>query len=225
MYLYSKALFLKMIHLNLQLGTLSIFLFFLFLLGCSENPNDRIGEGKIDEKQIFTNDRFGWTMEIPDGWRVMSKIEKDVWAAYGKHLSKKEFGDRYEDNWMEILQLTKGPKINQMYVFYNKFDPAKHDMSYTLSRETRFKGIKDILEKNKGTRVDVLRTETTIDSVQFNTCNMTLYKKDELRGYQVILEKKYQNHDILMISLTVEEKEAFWELQDAIMASSFSRKN
>lgn len=44
----------------------------ILMTSCKLDPNKKIDEGKV-EGEIYTSKEIGWTMNIPQGWSVISK--------------------------------------------------------------------------------------------------------------------------------------------------------
>lgn len=195
------------------------------ICNCSDSSEGKFVKNSSDNKAIYFNDRFGWEFEIPTNWVTLTKIEKMIWKNHGNNLAEKEFGENSTDTWKEILNIKKGIKINQLVATCSNYNPEIHGDDYELSKEKRFIGSKQILEKNPGVEVEAIRTNTEIDGVKFDTYNMSIKKNGEQKGYQIMLEKKYENNEILLIGIVVSEKEKLEELKNVLMASKFKRKN
>lgn len=200
---------------------LVVFSFF----ACKDSSEGEYIKNADSNGSIYLNERFGWEFEIPNNWTTLTKIEKAILKNHGNNVVEKEFGENSIDTWKEILNIKKGIKINQLAATYSVYNPVIHGVSYELSKEKRFIGAKQLLEKNPGVEIEAVRTKTEIDGVEFDTYNMSIIKNGELKGYQIMLEKKYDNDEILLIGIVVSEREKLEELREALMASKFKRKN
>ena len=60
------------------------FLIILFSISsCRQiDPNKQIDEGKVD-KNIYTSENIGWTIEIPDGWTIVEKDKSEEYDNKG----------------------------------------------------------------------------------------------------------------------------------------------
>lgn len=198
-------------------------LIFGFLLSCNTDPNKRLNEGQIIDGK-YINSRFGIEIEIPMEWRVATKLEANYYKNKGHKLSEKEFGSNTTDTWTELLQIQKGISSNQMIISSSKYKPELHGDSYAKSKESRFYGIKKIIESKAEIKSEAIRSETEIDGIQFDTYNNLIKKGDKIKAYQILLEKKYANDDILFISILATEREELEEVRTIIKAMKIGRK-
>lgn len=204
--------------------TVCAFLFFIILIACNSDPNAHIKSGHITEN-LYQNDQFGWKFEIPEGWRIMINLEQDYWKNKGNKVADNAFGDKSIDTWINFFSIEKGVSLNQLSANSTKYDPNIHGNSYENSRKTRFYGMKELLERKPNVQVDSKEEKYVIDGLIFDSYFMKLYKNDELKGYQLILEKKFQNNDILMIGLSATDEITLNELKGGLNRSKFTRKN
>lgn len=195
----------------------------LGVVGCGLNRDNEKDRGELINN-IYTNDRFKWKMKTLDSWRLTTNLEKNIYNKIGDKAIKKEFKNNSIDTWTEILNIQSGIKINQMAATRSRFDKTLHGSSYLKSKEKRFHGSKKLFEDKNGVEVESIRTVTTIDGVSFDTFNMAVKKNGEHQFYQIMLEKKYNNDEILLISITATELEKLNEYKDALMSSKFERK-
>lgn len=88
------------------------------LFSCKSAPS----EGSLQDG-AFKNKRFGWTLEIPEGWHTITNLEQDLLKKQGHKATTEAFDDRAIDNWTQILHLNKGLDMNRLIVSYLKYQP------------------------------------------------------------------------------------------------------
>lgn len=209
--------------------TITIF-FVLFLLlsfssGCNSNQsNEKDSEELIDNS--YFNKKFEWQLNISPNWRLTTSLEKEIFNQVGDKSIKDEFKKNSTNTWVEILNLqSPGALTGQLTASYSKYDKAIHGDSYKNSKETRFYGIQKLIENNKGVKVESFRGEIKIDNITFDVFDMSVKKNGEQKFYQTLLEKRYENDDILLINIFATELAKFNEFKDTLLVSKFNRKN
>ncbi len=208
-------------------NTISILILLMIatLWGCESDPNSRLVEGKIVDK-IYIAERFDMKVNLPKGWQLMSKLLENKLKEIGGEEIEKEFGDNRSNRWTTLLHLQKvGLSLNTLMISYLVYQPEIHGDSYTRSKETRFLGMKKILENNPGVKVEDSRALMDIGGVEFDAYNMLIRKEEEIKGYQILLEKKYDNNEVLLFIITTEDREALEELRVVIESIEMGRKN
>lgn len=207
----------------MRIITLNLFVLTALLFSCNSDPNERLKEGNIVDNK-YRSERFGLAIDIPEGWRLISSLEEEALRQDGSELAEKEFGENRANNWTNLLIMQKGASMNQLMLSYLNYDPVIHGI-YQQSRETRFNGTKTILENTPGVAVESVRTVTELDGVDFETFNMLIRKDGEQKGFQILLEKRYNNEEVLLITLTATEREVLEELRVVLDAMTLTRKN
>ena len=69
-----------------------------------------------------------------------------------------------------------------------------------------------------------MRTITDIGGSEFDTYNMRITSGEEVKGYQILLEHKYDNDEVLLISLTTASRDALEELRVVLEAMKVDRR-
>ena len=152
----------------------------------------------------FKNKKFGIHLKSDLKVGIVSKIEESFHEYIGDISASKISKGNNINTWTTILHATKGIGNNYITITYSKYDKKIHGASYKKSRDTRFSGIKKIVESKHVKRIEESRMQTSIDSLNFESQLLKIYKNDQSIYYNKIHEKKYMNDDILMISITVE---------------------
>ncbi len=199
-----------------------ILLFIFFACNSEQKPQDAPTE-KVSQNN-YSNEKFGWKVTLPKAWKKTSEVEKYLLKKSGEKAIEIEFNENSTDTWTELLNIyLVGKDINQLSASYSQYDPQIHGNSYEKSRETRFNGVKRIIE-SKGVEVEVVRTTTTIDQLEFKTFNMLTTKEGQHQFYQILMEKKFDNNDILLISIFATEREKLESFKNSVLESTFNRR-
>lgn len=197
----------------------SIIAIFLIFLSCSSQEKSPINNRK------YTNENFGWEMQIPSNWRIATQLEEDYYKKEGLEASKEAFGEKSINNtWTTFLNLQKGVAQNIFTASVTMFKSHIHTAGYEASQQARFQGMKQVLENNTGITVEDSRATMMIDGVNFDVCNMLIKSNGSFKAYQILLEKKYANDEILLLTLTASDRESLDELRNMLEHSTFSRK-
>ena len=72
--------------------------------------------------------------------------------------------------------------------------------------------------------MEAKRSKTNFDEVIFDTYEMQVFQKGIKRYTQILFEKKYENDEILLINIVVQEEDKLREFFDALSNSKFGRK-
>ncbi|ATC65588.1 hypothetical protein CMV30_17450 [Nibricoccus aquaticus] len=174
----------------------------LTLTGCPKKPavpNESIPltEGVV-RAGVYTHPGFGWSMKIPDGWRVKTKDEVSATRQKGLDAVQKNVDGPIDmTSTIELLYMQRD-QFNQFTSTADAFDPAK-DGSYADNQQDL---VQVILKTYADTGMKVrheLRTEV-IGGVKFNVMDATLLSPD---GEKVILHQRMYDALFGTRSLTV----------------------
>lgn len=198
-------------------------LFILTLFACNLDKIEQ-SLGVIQEPH-FQSERFGWSMNLSEDWRLLTKLEEKLYKKIGDKALERAAGEKQMDTWTEILSIQHGMKKNILMVVCSKYDPELHGPSYQYAKDGRFNSMRRAIEKNPGMQVEGIRTITTIDEVAFDTYHLTVARNGNFLFKQSLLEKKFGNDELLMISIIAEDLEKFQEFQDSLQHSKFNRKD
>ncbi len=174
----------------------------LTLTGCPKKPaisNEAVPltEGEI-RAGVYTHPGFGWSMKVPDGWRVKTKDEMSSTRQRGLDAMQKNVDGPIDlTTTVELLYLQRD-QFNQFTSTADAFDPSK-DGSYADNHQDL---VQVILKTYADAGVKVrheLRTET-IAGIQFNVMDATILTPD---GQKLILHQRLYDALLGSRSLTV----------------------
>jgi hypothetical protein len=152
----------------LTIGILSI------LTSCGKaDPNKNVDEGKV-ERNLYTSGEIGWTIEIPKGWTVVDKEEKQATNEKGKKAIKETIKEDFDFSGLKNLI---GFQKNQFNIFQSTSEPF--ELEYEGEWEENNSELKKILfatYKNQGIKADSSATSIEkIDGLDFHTYSFTIY--------------------------------------------------
>jgi len=179
---------------------LTAILFFFLFTACSEDKDVvQIGPRGVVENDVFTDDRYGLELAIPEGWEV------DDTSKYGKNT---------------ILRLNHGENNN--FIFASEpLLPAQHFKDY-FGEKYQLEKSRSSLASIFGVNSNNLATKTVdINDVEFYLLNYR-YKKEGVKGKLMYAQYFLQTgRDVITIRTTGEVK-MIDELKLAMEGASFA---
>ena len=163
---------------------LLIFISILFSCG-QRDPNKQIVDGSI-KGDFYTSSDIGWTIEIPKGWRIMSKdkITKD----HKKAMESIESTVQTEIDISTFKQLVNFQK-DQFNIFNSNSEAFK--IEYDGEWEDNYRNNIQILYEtylDQGFNVDTSSTFVRIDNLKFNVFKIKLY---DPKGNVILYQDMY----------------------------------
>jgi len=148
--------------------TFLITLTVLVLTSCKpSDPNKSVEEGKV-EGNIYTSEEIGWTMEIPQGWKVIDKEKSEEFQEQGKKALENNTDATVDLNELKMLISFQKDQFN---IFQSTSEPF--NLEYEGQWEENNAATKAIIYAtyvNMGIQADSTATKTiTIDGLDFQT--------------------------------------------------------
>ncbi|PWH82663.1 hypothetical protein DIS18_10520 [Algibacter marinivivus] len=153
---------------------------FLFLLACISlasckqiDANKQIDEGEF-KKNTYTSNELGWTIKIPEGWKITSREQNEKFEKKGL-----EAMEDLVDGEIDVSQLKDliGFQKNQFNMFQSNTEPFKEE--YDGEWEENNALIKALIfntYQNQGIKVDSSKTTSSrIGGLNFETYKFTIY--------------------------------------------------
>ena len=126
------------------------------------------------EKQYYTSELIGWTIEIPSGWNVENKTEEDILNGKGKEAIEEAIEEELDVNGLHSLLFLKKNMFNQFQSTAQSFDPIING-SWEANNEFQKETIAKTFEQ-QGIKVDMGPDAIEqIDGLDFKTFSITLY--------------------------------------------------
>lgn len=148
--------------------TFLITLTILALTSCKpSDPNKSVEEGKV-EGNIYTSKEIGWTMEIPQGWKVIDKEKSEEFQEQGKKALENNTDATVDLNGLKMLISFQKDQFNIFQSTSEAFN-----LEYEGQWEENNAATKAIIYAtyvNMGIQADSTATKTvTIDGLDFQT--------------------------------------------------------
>ena len=148
--------------------TFLITLTIIALTSCKpSDPNKSVEEGKV-EGNIYTSEEIGWTMEIPQGWKVIDKEKSEEFQEQGKKALENNTDATVDLNELKMLISFQKDQFN---IFQSTSEPF--NLEYEGQWEENNAATKAIIYAtyvNMGIQADSTATKTiTIDGLDFQT--------------------------------------------------------
>ncbi len=151
-----------------------IFVAVLFA-SCKSDSKDLVDEGAVQNKS-YTSKEIGWTIEIPEGWEVISRYQQEEKSKKGAKAIEESSG--IEVDAKELKHLISFQK-NVFNIFTSSSEPFKED--YPGEYQENEKYIHEILYQtyvDQGIKVDSLSGKESIQGLEFNTFYVTVYSPE-----------------------------------------------
>jgi len=200
------------------------FLIILFSISsCRQiDPNKQIDEGKVD-KNIYTSENIGWTIEIPDGWTIVEKDKSEEYDNKGlKAIGEVTDGEIDISGLKHLISFQK----NQFNIFQSTSEPFKTE--YDGEWEVNNAGLKKIMYSaflNQGIKVDSSATSTVkIDGLDFRYFSFTIYgPKGDIILNQSMYSRLMNGQDF-GVNINYNNEKDKMEMLTAWKNSKFKRK-
>lgn len=137
------------------------------------NPNKNIDEGKV-EGNIYTSQEIGWTIKIPEGWKVIDKNKTKETNEKGLKALEETIEEDIDYNGLKnLISFQK----NQFNTFQSTSEPF--ELEYEGEWEENNSALKEIIYTtylNQGMNADSSTTTIEkIDGLDFHKYSFTIY--------------------------------------------------
>ncbi|MFZ1636107.1 MAG: hypothetical protein WAT43_19645 [Chitinophagales bacterium] len=148
--------------------TFLITLTILAITSCKpSDPNKSVEEGKV-EGNLYTSEEIGWTMEIPQGWKVIDKEKSEEFQEQGKKALENNTDATVDLNGLKMLISFQKDQFN---IFQSTSEPFNQE--YEGQWEENNAATKAIIYAtyvNMGIQADSTATKTiSIDGLDFQS--------------------------------------------------------
>lgn len=145
----------------------------LTFISCGQtDPNKQIDEGTV-QGDTYASQEIGWTIEIPDGWTVISKDKLEEIDEKGmKAIEEVQEGGFDYSGLKHLISFQK----NQFNIFQSTSEPF--NLEYEGEWEDNNAGLKELLYAtytNQGIKIDTSSSKTTVDGLDFEVFHITVY--------------------------------------------------
>lgn len=150
-------------------------------------PNRQIDEGQV-EGEIYTSQEIGWTVNIPQGWTVISKNRIEANDEKGRKAIEEVAGEFDYSGLKHLISFQK----NQFNIFQSTSEPF--ELEYEGEWEDNNAGLKELIYEtyiNQGIKVDTSSAKATIDGLDFEVFKSTIYGPD---GNVILYQEMYSRY-------------------------------
>jgi len=159
----------------------------LLMTSCRLDPNKQIDEGKVEGK-IYKSQEIGWTINIPQGWTVISKNKIEANNEKGRKAIEEVAGEFDYSGLKHLISFQK----NQFNIFQSTSEPF--ELEYEGEWEDNNAGLKELIYEayiNQGIKVDTSSAKATIDGLEFEVFKSTIYGPD---GNVILYQEMYSRY-------------------------------
>ena len=164
------------------------------LTACSHpDPNKQIDAGTV-KGETYHCPEVGWTINIPDGWQVITKDKMNALDAKGKEaISKTYNGDIDTKELKNLISFQK----DQFNMFESTAQPLKEDTVGQYQQQN--KAVNALVYDtytSQGIKVDTASGKETIQGIVLNKLTMTIYAPNgEILLHQVMFSQLINGYD------------------------------
>lgn len=145
------------------------------------DPNEQVDEGTV-EGNIYTSHEIGWTLQIPKGWKIISKDKLEENVEKGKKAIEEVAGELDFSGLKHLISFQK----NQFNIFQATSEAFQ--IEYEGQWEENNSWLKEVLSATyaeQGINIDTSSSQTVIDGIGFEVFHITVYSPEgEIILYQ-----------------------------------------
>lgn len=136
------------------------------------DPNKQVDEGNV-KNDVYSSKEIGWTINIPNTWKVTSREQNEEYDKRGLEAMKKMVDGEIDLSGIKNLI---GFQKNQFNIFQSTSEP--YELEYEGEWEENNAGIKELIYytyQDQGIKVDSTATKIVkVDGLNFNTFEFTI---------------------------------------------------
>jgi outer membrane lipoprotein-sorting protein len=166
----------------------------MLISSCGQkDPNQEIEEGKITDSN-YESKKIGWTMEIPEGWTIITRDQAEKNDEKGRKIIEESSGIEIStDSLLNLISFQKNP----FNIFAATAEPYKE--SYPGEYLETNKAICALLYDtylDQGIKTDTVSGKETINGREFLTFSTTVYsKKGKVIMEQIMYSRLINGYD------------------------------
>lgn len=162
---------------------------FTIITSCKPDPNKQVDEGTVTGN-MYHSEEIGWTIEIPEGWRVTNRaVTQDMQDRGLEAIMEANGVEEYDVSGLKQLISFRKSRSHIFTATSEKFE-----LEYEGEYEDNQKYLKEILYNtyvNNGIRVDTTSSKEVIDDLQFNLFHITVY---DAQGNIILYQDLYSRY-------------------------------
>src|SRR5687768_10775775 len=154
----------------------------LVLLSCKSDPNKQIDEGTV-HGDMYSSDEIGWTIKIPEGWKVTSRDELQEHDENGLKAMQEVQGEIDVTGLKHLVSFQK----DQFNNFSSTSEPF--NAGYEGKWEDNNRALQELLYetyRQQGIEVDTSSSKALVDALEFEVFYIAIHGPDG----QIILNQE-----------------------------------
>jgi hypothetical protein len=195
------------------------FLYFIFGLIVLAACNSSTEQQETKSAANYTNKQLGWTISIPEGYKLISKAKIEVNDQKGKEAINKVYeGEVNTDSLKHLVSFQK----NQLNIFDSTIEPyvEKYDGEYETNNQALKKLLFDTYSNQK-IKIDTLSGKEVIQGLDFNAFYIKVYgPSGAVLMHQVMYSTLLKGYDF-GVNINYNNEEDKKILMDAFKNSKF----
>ena len=166
----------------------SFLLIVLVFSSCNPiDPNKEIDEGSV-KGENYKSKEIGWSIEIPKGWKIMTRDKIESSGQKGNEALEKTIGQPVDTKFLKhLISFQKDP----FNIFMSSSEPF--DEEFPGEFQVNNKQLYEILYQtfiDQGIKVDTTSGKEQIQNLEFETFHTTIYSpKGEIIMNQVLYSR------------------------------------
>lgn len=199
-----------------------VFLLTLFIFACqsdpSEDKNEKIEEGEIVDN-TYKNDDIGWTIKIPEGFKLIPAEEIRRQNEIGREALASGTGENLEE--IDIIPLVAFRKdIFNMLI--SSLEPIKSDTFNFQKNQKKMIGMAYETMTKLGIMVDSTSYEEEIDGLNFKVTRFEAYQESgNLMLTQLLYARRIKDF-VIGININFNKEENREIMLETLKKSTFS---
>jgi hypothetical protein len=184
----------------------------------------QIETGRLDSTNTYSVNEIGWTMNIPEGWEVLTRKEVKAMNDKGKKTMQEIFDAEADISKVQPLISIKKDRLNIFTSNMEKVNEAREE-----SYDDRIIATKEVLRtayRIKNMKfVDEVGAKR-IDGIMFDIFDLKIFAPDDDKKiilYQSIYSASINGYDFMM-SITYNNKKHGETLMEIINSSKFRNR-
>ncbi|WP_379087013.1 hypothetical protein [Pedobacter sp. UC225_65] len=195
------------------------FLYFIFGLIVLAACNSSTPQQEANAAANYTNKELGWTITIPEGYKLISKAKIEVNDQKGKEAINKVYeGEVNTDSLKHLVSFQK----NQLNIFDSTIEPYVE--KYPGEYETNNQALKKLLfdtYNNQKIKIDTLSGKEVVQGLDFNAFYIKVYgPSGAVLMHQVMYSTLLKGYDF-GVNINYNNEEDKKILMDAFKNSKF----
>lgn len=140
---------------------------------CSQvDPNKQVDEGAV-EKDTYTHEELGWTINLPESWEVVTREELQDKIKQGEEAIEDTYDEDIDVSGVKSLISFKKDQFN---IFTSTSQPFEEEYpDHWKETNSEIKVLLYNTYVSKGIKVDTSSNEITVDGQNFQVFSSALY--------------------------------------------------